>query len=82
MGLQDANSNNPNMGTAPMMGEGENYLQDRMCKVTISEAKAGVDLHGHGKVDTTSDYRVGNDLNFANTNLPLRTTVHGIFDFF
>ncbi|KAG2707293.1 hypothetical protein I3843_05G130000 [Carya illinoinensis] len=73
---QDANSNNPNMGTAPMMGEGENYLQDRMCKVTISEAKAGVDLHGHGKVDTTSDYRVGNDLNFANTNLPLRTTVH------
>lgn len=81
MGLQDANPNNPNMGTVPIMGdarEGENCLLDSMCRVTVSEAEAGVDLHGHGTVDTASECRVGNDPNFTDTNLPPRTTVHGI----
>ncbi|XP_062160523.1 AMP deaminase-like [Alnus glutinosa] len=67
---QDVNSDNhQNLCTVPIMGDGGNFMQDKMCRPTVSEAKDGVDL--------ASVHIVGNDPNFGNTNIPLRTTVHG-----
>lgn len=75
MDLQDVNSDNhQNLCTVPIMGDGGNFMQDKMCTPTVSEAKDGVDL--------ASVHTVGNDPNFGNTNIPLRTTVHGIFTSF
>lgn len=45
-------------------------------KSIANEAKANVD-HGGGKVDTASVHTVGNDPIFANTILPLPSTMHG-----
>lgn len=82
MDLQDVNSDNyQNLCAFPIMGDGGNFMQDKMSRPTVSEAKAGVDLLGNGKIDMASVHIVGNDPNFGNANIPLRTTVHGIFNF-
>jgi hypothetical protein len=82
MDLQDVNSDNhQNLCTVPIMGDDGNFMQDKMCSPTASEAKAGVDLLSNGRIDNASGLIVGNDPNFGNTNIPLRTTVHGIFNF-
>lgn len=78
--LQDVNTNNPNI-TVPIMDDHKNGMQDNMCRATGSEVKAGVDLCGNGKTDTSSVHILGYDSKFSNTSLPLRKTPHGIFDF-
>uniref|UniRef100_A0A2N9EBX0 AMP deaminase n=1 Tax=Fagus sylvatica TaxID=28930 RepID=A0A2N9EBX0_FAGSY len=72
----DVNANSQNTCTIPKIGEDGKCIQDETCRTTVSEAKASLDLHGDGKVDTPSVHMVGNDPNFANTVLPLRTTLH------
>lgn len=81
MDLQDVNSNNQKTCSIQKMDEGGKCIEDKMCMATATEAKASVDLHGDGKVDTPSVHMVGNDPNFDNTVLALRATLHGIFKF-
>ena len=78
MDLQDVNSNNQKTCSIQKIDEGGRCIQDKMCMATATEAKASVDLHGDGKVDTPSVHMVGNDPNFENTVL---ATLHGIFKF-
>jgi hypothetical protein len=74
MDLQDVNSDNhQNLCIVPIMGMGDdgNFMQDKMCSPTASEAKAGVDLLSNERIDNASGHVVGNDPNFGNTNIPL-----------
>ncbi|KAM3706607.1 hypothetical protein ACJW31_03G163000 [Castanea mollissima] len=73
---QDVNSNNQKTCSIQKIDEGGKCIQDKMCMATATEAKASVDLHGDGKVDTPSVHMVGNDPNFDNTVLALRATLH------
>ena len=81
MDLQDVNSNNPKTCSIQKIDEGGKCIQDKMCMAMATEAKASVDLHGDGKVDTPSVHMVGNDPNFENNVLARRATLHGIFKF-
>ncbi|KAL0004007.1 hypothetical protein SO802_011568 [Lithocarpus litseifolius] len=73
---QDVNSNNQKTCSIQKIDEGGKCIQDKMCIATATEAKASVDLHGDGKVDTPSVHMVGNDPNFENTVSALRATLH------
>uniref|UniRef100_A0A7N2LB25 AMP deaminase n=1 Tax=Quercus lobata TaxID=97700 RepID=A0A7N2LB25_QUELO len=73
---QDVNSNNQKTCSIQKIDEARKCIQDKMCMATATEAKASVDLHGDGKVDTPSVHMVGNDPNFENTVLALRATLH------
>lgn len=65
MDLQDVNSNNQKTCSIQKIDEGGKCIQDKMCMATATEAKASVDLHGDGNVDTPS----------------VHATLHGIFKF-
>lgn len=60
------------------IGDGRNGAQDQNDKASVNEAKSGGNVHGNGKVDACSVYTMGNPSIYSNSNLPLRTVVHGI----
>lgn len=72
---QDINSKNQNLCPVPILDDDGNCIHNKMCRATVSEPKAGVDLHGNRKVDTASVHTVGNDPNFANTTVSLTKAV-------
>lgn len=71
----DSYSNIQKISSVPSKAENVNSVLVQKRKSIANEAKANVD-HGGGKVVTTSVHTVGNDPIFANTILPLPSTMH------